>query len=1151
MPSWTGAQLRAIQSESREIICSAAAGSGKTAVLVERIARFLKEGADPAEFLVMTFTNAAAAEMREKIRNRLSAERENPAVRNALDRMDEMQVSTIHSFCQQLIRSQFQIIGIDPNFQICDSSEKKKLFHEAYAEACNALNSEEDPDFRLLRSRFDSGRTEKMIEDLEPFILSLPEPFQWMRNSIESIPKTGTEDHPWFDAMRRMAGEYLYMAELCLSAMFRMFDEPFSLQGYRDSWKSDSEMFHVKQSETADPARQRVPLAFVTLKGGRGVNIQESDWKQRYQDLRKEFKKQMQLADGLLMTDPRQNLLEWQNMRESLHAVEKLLTRTEEILQERKRELGLADFNDLEQYAVQILSDPAGREEAVSTWRYVFVDECQDNSAVQNRIIDLLQDPENHLFMVGDMKQSIYRFRLADPLIFRERIRRCRTGDSRGRECISLQSNFRSRPEILETTNRVFRSVMKESVAEIEYGPEEELIPGRKTEGSDPVQVIRIEKAEDQTDLEAEAEFIRAETEHLLQLPYPGENRNYRYRDCVILMPAVRTDGPKLAELLEKKNIPVFFDGSGDYFRLREVQIIRNLLEWIDFPLQDLPLLSVLQGDPFRFTEEELSRIRLKHPEKETAFHEAFRLCSEEESELGEKCAAVLKKLRQWQEWAETMRVSDLIWELYRDTGFYYIVGAEPAGDVRQANLRTLAQQASQGESKGIVTLRQFLRYMKEQQDYGDQQSATLLGEQDNLIRIMTVHKSKGLQFPVVFCAGMDHSPTGKDPQGILAHSRLGLCVDYKDPEHRISRPTAAADIFAWQRKREEMAEKIRLLYVAMTRAQEKLYLITCRETDPVWSMPEGEGRTLSAKSFTDWWMPVLMQEQKLSTAYAQRANPYEIRVFESNQQKNVESGRNIHSLGNWLKSVISAPIVEELWKKEKENPEDRTLAKRSVTSLVRNARKQLEEDQEEETPEKKRMPDSLRRMPETELPEEPAFLREKGKTTAASRGTLTHRILSLMDLDKMRQGVPPEEVLREEKDRMALQHMASPAELSQISGSRIAAFWRSETGKRILRSPEVHREWNFNLMIRREKPMILQGVVDCAFLEENEWVILDYKTDRNKTAEEMREEYRPQLLWYARAIRELTGKPVREASLYSLALDCVIPVAEGPLSEP
>ena len=1143
MPEWTSAQKKAITSDSKEIICSAAAGSGKTAVMVERIVRMLREGAEPDAFLVVTFTNAAASEMKEKIRNRMAQEKSDPVIRNAMDQMDMMQISTIHSFCQQLLRNQFQMIGLDPNFQICDTSTENKLFHQAFLETCSDLQNEES--FQLLKRRYETEKAEQMIQDLEPFLMSLPEPFQWMDEKIERIPRKADPDHPWFFSMRKMAEDHLYLAEVHLHRMYEMLDDSCALESYRQNWKADAELFHVKQSEIQSGIPAEKKTAFARLNTPRGLTPQEADWKDRYQELRKKFKDELSEADSLLMTDPEKDLEEWENVRESLRAVQRLMTGTENRFQELKKARAFVDFHDLEQYAVQILSDPRGREEAQSAWRYVFVDECQDISAVQNRIIDLLQNDENHLFMVGDVKQSIYRFRLADPILFLNRIRSCGEYPERGAECIYLQTNFRSRPEILDAANLVFRSVMRESAAEIDYSPQDELIPGRRTEGSCPVMIEKIDRnQQDISELEAAADFLRDEIEALVQTPYPEKNRNYQYRDCVILMPAVQTDGQMLADHLSKRNIPVFFDGSGDYYQLQEIQEIRNLLEWIDCPSQDLPLISVLQDIPFSFTDEELSQIRLKYPDRDVPFRDAFRRCAEEESELGEKCRRVQEKLRHWQQLSESLRVSELIWKLYDETGIYYVTAVETGGEIRQANLRMLAQQAEQAESRGILTLRQFLNYMREQQSFGDQQSATLLGDQDNLVRIMTIHKSKGLQFPVVFCAGMDKSAVGRDQSGICRHAELGLCVDYKDPEHRISRPTKAAEIFSWKRKREETAEKIRLLYVAMTRAQERLYMITCQDTNPVWSMPEGDARILSAKSYTDWWMPVFLQEEareKLSTDYSQAAKPYEIRVFECNQQKPVEKQKDINNLKGWLDSIISAPVVDDLWKKPQEKE---TSFKRSVTALIRSARQELEEDTGEETAEQKRMPDALaRKLSGTEMPEMPAFMKEQGKGGAAWKGTLTHRLLSLMDLDAMRNGESPESVIQREKERMIREHMASAAELAQIQDDRIAAFWRSEMGKRILHSEEVHREWNFNLLIRQHRDMILQGVIDCAFLEDGEWVILDYKTDRGKTPEEMAEEYRPQLMWYARSLSELTGQKVREASLYSLSMDCLIPV--------
>ena len=1152
MTEWTEKQLRVIRSDAREIICSAAAGSGKTAVMVERIIRLLREGAEPDSFLIMTFTNAAASEMRERIRERLIRESGNPNIRSALDQMDLMQISTIHSFCQQLLKNQFQLAEIDPDFQICDASQRMKLFHASFQEACEEAEAKNEAEFKLLKSRYESKKTEEILLALEPFLMSLPDPLDWLDQAIANIPSGRDPDHPWFRAMAEMAGDQLGFAELSLNRMYRMFSENFALEAYRETWKADAELFHVKQSVLREHPETNTPSVFTRLKTAKGLTVQESDWKERYQKLREKFKKNLQELDECLWTDEEKTSAEWNNMKESLRAIQDILVRTETIFQEKKRSLSLLEFHDLEQYAVKVLSDPAGREEAQSVWRWVFVDECQDISAVQNRIVRLLQSPENHLFMVGDVKQSIYRFRLADPILFLDRIRECAEYPGEDRECIFLQSNFRSRPEILETTNLVFQSVMRESVAEITYGPEERLIPGRKTEGRDPVQAVILRKGEEKrAPLEAEADFLQAEIRNLLAEEYPGKGRKYQYRDCVILMPATQTDGPRLAALLEEREIPVFFDGTGDYFQRQEIHVIRNLLEWIDDPLQDLPLISVLENAPFFFSEEELSQIRLRHAAREIPFWEAFQRVSEEKTPLGEKCAEVRNKLRDWQRLSETMHVSELIWELYHDTGIYYLFGAEPTGQVMQANLRMLAQQAAEGESRGILTLRQFLGYMRDQQSFGDRQSATLLGDQDNLVRIMTVHKSKGLQFPVVFCLGMDKSPVRSDSGEIRYHASLGLCVNYKDPEHRISRPTPAEKIFAWKKSREEAAEKIRVLYVAMTRAQEKLYLLTCQETNPLWSAPEGDGRVLSAESYTDWWMPALLEgdPSKLSTGYAQPGKPYEIRIFEGNQQKIVDNEKNIHNWENWLESVVSAPVVNDLWKKEDRDRGNQTLIKKSVTALIQSARNAMEE-MPEETAELKRTPDLLKRKLQlTEMPETPEFMRREGRITASWRGVMTHRVLSLMSLESMRSGMSPEEAAREEKKRMAREHMASEEELRQVNEKRIGAFWRSEMGRRVLASPEVHREWNFNLLIERKEKMILQGIIDCAFREEEGWVILDYKTDRGKTTEEMREEYRPQLLWYARAIRELTGLPVREAALYSLERGELIPVypAETP----
>ena len=1145
MTEWTDAQRRAIESDARELVCSAAAGSGKTAVLVERIIRFLKNGAEPDSFLVITFTNAAASEMREKIRNRLIKEKSSPVLRWALDRIDLMQISTIHSFCQQLVRGQFQFLGLDPMFTICDASRRAVLFHESFLEACGQLETEGSASFALLKSRFDGKNVEKMVSDLDPFLMSLPEPMKWLKNAVSMIPDRMIPGHPWFETARRMAADCFRLAETPLRAMEKMFEDGDAVDAYRSVWEKDRELFHVKLSGLLNGTPDTSRTVFPKLNTPRGLNPRESDWKDRYQTLRNDFKKQIGRADGLISPEPERQPEEWKNIRESLSALAEVTEKTEEIFREKKKGSALADFQDLEQYAVELLSDPDIREETRSVWRHVFVDECQDVSAVQNRLIDLLRSDENHLFMVGDVKQSIYRFRLADPLQFLDRIRDFSESGREGKECVRLQSNFRSRPEILETTNLVFRAVMREASAEMDYTSQDELIPGRKTDGRIPVRADILSVGDgEKNSLERTADHLAREIRILLKTPFSEKKRNYQYRDCVILMPAVSTDGPLLTELLEKRGIPVFFDGSGDYYQRREIRVVRNLLEWIDNPLQDLPLISVLTNAPFFFTEETLARIRLNHPDRAAPFHEAFDSACGENTDLGEACRRVREQRRKWQEQSDSMRLCDFIWLLLQETGIYWALSAEKGGEVRQAGLRMLAEEASRGERSGVLTLRQFLRRMRDRQTLGDQQSATMLGDQDDLVRIMTIHKSKGLQFPVVFCCGMDQKMLRSDEGSFRFHAKLGLCVDFKDPEHRISRPTPAAELFLWRKLREELAEKIRMLYVAMTRAQERLFLITCREINPLWSMPEGDGRVLSADTYTDLWMPALMQHHReiLSTGCSQRSMPYEITVFEGNTQESVENRNDIHNLDKWLETLLSAPVVDELWKEKTEEPAP-SLVKRSVTSLIRSARLQLEEDDREEDPETKRIPEALaRRLTEDTLQELPPFMREK--TAAAPwKGTLTHRMLSVIDLTELREGRPPDQVLEKEKERMLRNNLFTPEEMRLIPDGQILSFLRSPMGQRAVHAKEIHREWNFNLRIRRGGEMILQGVIDCAFLEEDGWVVLDYKTDRVEDSEKFTEEYLPQLMWYKRAVEELTGRRVKEAALYSLTLNRVFPV--------
>ena len=422
-------------------------------------------------------------------------------------------------------------------------------------------------------------------------------------------------------------------------------------------------------------------------------------------------------------------------------------------------------------------------------------------------------------------------------------------------------------------------------------------------------------------------------------------------------------------------------------------------------------------------------------------------------------------------------------------------------------------------------------------------QAASALANDDDLVRIMTMHKSKGLQFPVVFCLGLDKGLKGKPGDKVQLDEELGLCLRYKVPEWRLSRKTAADEIFSWKKDHDVKAERICLLYVAITRAQEKLFLIGTGKERPIWYMPPGDHRTLAASDYLDLILPALLDEEKKSTSNTQASKPWKIRILDSIQQKTVETPQVIHSLKSWVESLLSAQPVDELWKNDSEEtvlPEDENrLKKYSVTTLLRNARNRIFLENEEQTPEEKRTPDYVERMlRKYEKGNRPSFTGSVREAGGAARGTVIHRFLSLVDLDAVRQdGGKDLDQLIAIRDGLVGEQVFTPEEAAWIRPEIISRFFVSEIGRRMLASPEVHREWDFNLYVA-ERGMIVQGMIDCAFREEDGWILLDYKTDHIEDETAFVEEYRPQLEWYAVALRELTGKPVKESWLYALSVD-------------
>jgi len=1152
MPMWTTQQLQAIDAENNTILVSAAAGSGKTAVLVERIVQLIRGGFHLDRMLIVTFTKAAAAEMRQRLNKRLVKEAaSNPdTFGRALDELESTEISTIHAFCQKVLRNNFQAVGIDPMVRPCEDQMRKVLFEEAWLEAFNdLLDKKTDPDFLELAYAWDQPRLMDMTAQLYDFLMSLPNPFEWLDKAVASVKTADFAAHPWVQVLLNQAKLQLQGIPAILQAMRNMFTEVNAVEARRETLAADElaceKLFHVEHMDMDELLATLDGFALVKAKVIRGLSEAEKEWSERVSKQRKKIGEMVKEIQANLTFDEEQIDRKMTMMQRHLRGLSALTKATHAAFLAKKAEKHLIDFSDMEQFTMQVLSDPSLRAQMQAEYDHIFVDECQDVSQIQDAILQAIHNDDNVMFMVGDVKQSIYRFRKADPTLFMERLRTYSDGiDAKCRRII-LQKNFRSRYSVLEATNEVFRKAMRPNVTELTYEPLDELICGRDTE-DDPLVEMHLldvspgEDGETVEALEAEAQVVIERIRELLDTPY-DETRNYTYRDMVILLSAASTTAPKLVEMLTRAGIPVFYDGAAAFFDLPEVKSMKALLAVIDNPMQDIPLFSALKMPPFALTDNDLAVIRMAKSGRNVPFYEAFDEICTQEGPLADKCRAIRKQIETWRFEAETQRLSDFIWRVMQSGGFYAAVGAMPKGELRQANLRMLYQRAAQFEQDGGETLSEFLRLTDEQSAGDDKMSAKMLGENENLLRIMTMHKSKGLEFPVVFLMQMSgglHKPYRGE---LLMHTKLGLAMPYVNRELRVKRKTIADAAFKIQRELDEKAERARLLYVAMTRARERLIMVgCCKESQrDVWNLPESDYAVWNARSMTDWVMQCISTDNSdLSTAYAQSENPWKIKAWSDLTGVAVDKVVDKTEVGGYLHRVLNAPIEGDLSAWEARPTAAPMPIKTSVSAIAKKAATgdplPLSGAEEDEST-KRQEEEIVSPLRLSELPSRPAFLEEK-QLTGAERGTLMHRALSLIPLDKMRDADDLYAAVKAAVHDMADREIFTYQEVMLLYMKGLADFFGSTLGQRMLRSSRVQREWAFNLVMD-ERGTILQGVIDCAFLEDGAWVLVDYKTDRIVDEDAFIRRYREQIEWYARALETITGLPVKEKCLYSINL--------------
>lgn len=1158
MPKWTPQQQQAIDARNRTILVSAAAGSGKTAVLVERIVQLIREGWHIDRMLIVTFTKAAAAEMRQRLNKRLvkEAAADPEVMGRALDDLESTEISTIHAFCQKVLRNNFQAVGIDPMVRACDDQLRKALFDEAWLDALNELLAEgTHHGFMELAEAWDQARLHDMTAQVYDFLMSLPAPFDWLDRAVERIKVKPYENHPWFRLLREHSRLQIEGIEHILTAMRAMFDEPDAVDMRLETWQADVEAYQALLS--VDWSRLTQVLAalegftMAKAKTARGASDAQKAWLKRFGKHRDDIKGIVKDVQAALTIDEERLDRELSMIQLHMSGLAELTKRTHRLFLAKKEKQHVIDFSDMEQFTMDVLMREDCRKQLQSEYDHIFVDECQDVSQVQDAILHAIHSEDNCMFMVGDVKQSIYRFRKADPTLFLHRMRTYHDEEDAKTRRIFLQKNFRSRKNVLEATNQVFRQAMRPAVTELTYEPEDELICGRETENDPPVEMHLLdvspgEDGEQVEALEAEAKIVVERIQQLLTEEFDdgGTLRHYTYRDMVILLSAASNTAPKLVEMLTSQGIPVFYDGAASYYSLPEIQSVKALLTVLDNPMQDIPLLSALKMAPFSLTDDQLAAIRTHKTGRNVPFYEAFAACCEGGGPLPERCREVQKQLDTWRFEAEVMRLSDFVWHVMRDSGFYAACGALPKGELRQANLRMLYQRALAFEQDGGETLTDFLRMTDQQASGDDRMSAKMLGENEDLVRIMTMHKSKGLEFPVVFCMQMSgglHKPYRGE---VLLHTSLGVAMPYVNRTLNVKRKTLADEAFKVQRELDEKAERARLLYVAMTRARERLIMIgCCKEKDrDTWTLPESDYRVWKARSMTDWIMQGVCAQNihNLSTDAVDSATPWNIRNWSDCEGLTVDKAVDKVCVSDWLQAQLHVPAQGDFsaWA-DMDKVDASEPLKTSVSAI---AKKEVMADplpltDEEEDVDSKRVQEEIvNPLRLSDLPARPAFMEEK-QLTGAERGTLVHRALSLIPLDALRQAADMGRAVHQAVHDMVEREIFTPQELLMLNLRGVTAFFQSELGQRMLRSDTVRREWSFNLVMNEESGTLLQGVIDCAFLEDGEWVLVDYKTDRISDENAFCERYALQLTWYARALERITGRPVRQMWLYAIGL--------------
>lgn len=1204
--AWTNEQQAAIDSRGQTLLLSAAAGSGKTAVLVKRIIRRLLDKEYPidiTELLVVTFTKAAAAEMRDRIGTALMkalSETKDPRVERQLALLPSAQISTLHAFCQHVIRKYFYTIDLDPAFSIAGEEELNLLRRQVLEDVFLSYYEDDEKASILypLADMFGSDRGDDILMDtvsrMYTYARSLAWPEHWLKEAARAYdvaPDAVIDDMVWAgpikDAVRRILEEDAHLYDGVLYHLRQ-----------REAFAPACDTFVAEQAALRQAAQARSwndlsrfvrAIDFPRLKSLRKLSDDDKAVWERCKKVRDDVKKDVikTLQSVYFSATPE----EWlDGMRAMKPVMDGLVTLTLDFAKAygaAKKEKGWIDFSDLEHFCLQILLAPdaspehpvpsAAAEELRSQYEEVFIDEYQDTNGVQELITRLVSGEDNR-FMVGDIKQSIYRFRLADPTLFLEKYQSFSRDEKAVQRCIDLGRNFRSVPVVLDAVNAVFSRAMTAEAAGMDYGEREKLYAGRQAPDDErwiggPVEVDIVPTPSDEEDddgstaFEKECRFIAGRIGELLASGRMAARKDgtlepLSYRHIVVLLRSMAGKADVLIQALQEGGIPSYAEQSGGYFAAVEVQVMLALLRCIDNPEQDLAMAAVLRSPLVGLDETALAGVRLAGDGTLWQNLPAFVALLPDGVDEKEDLQQFMAAFDSWRTYSRRHGVAELLQRLYDDTAYVDFVGAMPGGDVRQANLKALYDRARQYEEAGFRGLFRYLQLMDKMKEDGlDLAPAKVVSEKEDVVRIMSIHKSKGLEFPVVFVADMGKAFNRRDTQDqILFHNRLGIGLKQYDPEWRMSYPTLIWSGIAAQLRWEGTAEEERILYVAMTRARDQLILTGhSSHIDRDWQRWTSHLNPAQAKSYFDWVMPAALAPfgAKADADYARPGAAWQDAVWQVRIAKAVPAGTveegaydgepRLEALrrGDLTGTPVPSWLDEQLSWQYAYPQAVRTAAKFSVSEVKRRYQElhsdELQDEAALSVPAAAVIPpapgedDAFAALP-------PWLAGEEAAVSGAQRGTALHKALQYITPAADQTTA----TLRREIDAFVRQGLLSREEAKLVYVPVLAAFCQSDIGRRMAESPELHREYPFTVLLAGGDPLpetetgeqiLIQGVIDCLFREDDAWILVDYKSDRLETADAFRRRYAVQLALYKRAVEQITHRPVEETYIYSLHL--------------